>query len=142
MADLVGIQVFHLEVRLKYPGLLRRPMVARCHGGSDLFNILRVAIVRLRHQHVRAPRQPLDCLTRPRVAREHDHAVERLDAIRERLELPASLRRHQCVMRVLRGDDANFIVLEDDAVPIKLVSHERTLVIQCRSRSDTAGRRQ
>src|SRR6185437_15329930 len=40
----------------------------------------------------------------------------------------APLRRHQRVMRVLRGGDADFVVLEDDPVPIELVGHEWTLV--------------
>src|SRR6185437_2025398 len=37
-------------------------------------------------------------------------------------------------MRVLRGDDPDFVVLEDDAVPIELVTHERTLVAPIRTR--------
>ncbi|HEY7791000.1 MAG TPA: hypothetical protein VIC33_10835 [Vicinamibacterales bacterium] len=118
------VQVRRREMRRHRLRVLRVPVVL--FGGTlERRHFLRIVLDgRLGDENIGAFCQLCDGVAWAGVSGKHDDPVRRFDPNGVGLHLLPRLRRHQRVMRILRGSHANPVVLEDESLLRNLMDME------------------
>jgi hypothetical protein len=120
------VEMFELHVGVERLDAACRPMVLRGHGVREAIQVAGVAIRDLRDEHVSASCQPGHGIAWAGVPSKNHHPMRRFDPVRIRLHLLVIFERHERVVTVLSGSDANLVVLKNHAVMLNLVRDKRT----------------